>query len=251
MAAFAPATGSSVALIDWRAFSGLGSVVLAAVLLVAAAGCVLLGRKNGVRVPRPGRAGKVIIVLAWILSILLVLPLFKEVATRTGQSAFGTGPVLPITLASAVGAFVAVAYLTRGGGLAPALGNGFAAAVAGPMVFELPFILIITPNVTTKVPHPLLLFTFFLLVILTTLCLPLFSTRFSPNRYSLYLLGAMLAVFGLWALATGYSPPGDPVSFTLNAVSKVLGFAAVSAGFVGNPAVEPEPLGYSTPGQAL
>jgi hypothetical protein len=69
-------------------------------------------------------------------------------------------------------------------------------------------------------------------IIISTLALPLFSSRFAVTRSSLYLVGAMILVFAAWALLTGYSPPSDPVSFTLNAISKVLGFAAVVAGFL-------------------
>ena len=121
------------------------------------------------------------------------------------------------------------------------------------MIFELPFILIITPTVVTPVPHPLFLFLVFLVVILATLSLPLFSSRFSLTRYSFYFLGAMFVVFALWALATGYAPPADPVSFSLNAISKVLGFAAVAASFSGRPRTAPsraEPRSVAQ-GQAL
>lgn len=225
---------SSVALVDWHAYSGGGAISLGVLLLVLGAASLFLGtrRPSPARLPMPRRGLKVATVIVWAVSILLVLPLFKEIAVRTGQSALGTGPVLPITLASALGTFILVAYATRGGGLIAALGNGFAGAVAGPMVFELPFLLIITPVVTTRVPHPLFLFVTFLLVILTTLALPTFSSRFSIGRYSLYSVGAMLVVFALWAFATGYAPPADPVSLSLNAVSKVLGFAAIVTGFL-------------------
>jgi hypothetical protein len=208
--------------------------VLSVILFAVGLSLVLLGRRlaKDRKFPVPGKGLKVAIVIVWALSILLVLPLFKQVALRTGQSSLGTGPVLPITLASAVCTFAVVAYVTRRGGTLAALGNGFAGAAAGPMVFELPFILIITPMVTTRVPHPLVLFITFLVVILSTLALPLFSSRFAVTRYSLYLGGAMILVFAAWAILTGYSPPSDSVSFTLNAVSKVLGFAAVAAGFV-------------------
>jgi hypothetical protein len=227
------AAASSVGLIDWNPYAGSGAVVLSLVLLVVGVCLIFLGRRltDDFRFPVPRRALKVVIVLVWALSILLVLPLFKEVAIETGQSSLGIGPVFPITIASALGTFVIVAYLTRRGGVLAALGNGFAGAVAGPMVFELPFILIITPVVTTRTPHPLFLFLTFLVVILSTLALPFFSSRFAVTRYSLYLLGAMILVFAVWALLTGYAPPSDPVSFALNAVSKVLGFAVVVSGF--------------------
>jgi hypothetical protein len=232
---------SSVALIDWRASSGSAAVSLGVVLLLVGLGVVLLGTRmrEGIRPAVPGTALKVAIVVVWAVTIFLILGIFKQVAALTGQSSLGVGPVLPITLASAACAFVAIAYLTRGGGALAALGNGFAGAVAGPIVFELPLLLIITPMVTTKVPHPLFSFLDFLVVILATLALPFFSSRFTVNRYSLYLLGGMVIVFAAWALLTGYAPPADPASFGLNAVSKVLGFASVVAGFAKGRAVRP------------
>jgi len=229
------AASSSLGLIIWSPYAGLAAVLLSALLLVVGTGLLLSGRRlTGARkVPPRGRALKVVTVLVWALSILLVLPPFGQIARRDGQSSLGIGPVFPITLACAFCSFLIVGYLTRGSGTIGALANGIAAAVAGPMVFELPFVLIITPVVTTRVPHPLFLFVVFLVVILTTLALPTFSERFSVTRYSLYSLGAMFVVFAGWALLTGYAPPSDPTSFALNAVSKVLGFAAVVASFSG------------------
>jgi hypothetical protein len=243
----------AVALIDWRAYSGADGAALALVLLLLGAGAVLLGRRRreGMKLPLPRRGTKVLVLLVWALSILLVLPMFRQVARETGQSVLGLGPVFPITLASALVTFAAVAYLTREGGALAALGNGFAAAAAGPMVFELPFVLIITPVATTRVPHPLVLFSTFLVVILTTLALPTFSSRFSVTRNSLYLLGAMLVVFAAWALATGYAPPADAVSFSLNAVSKVLGFAAVLAGYSALPDSRERLVAHQAQGEAL
>ncbi|MDA4115903.1 MAG: hypothetical protein OK442_05050 [Thaumarchaeota archaeon] len=229
------AASSSVGLILWNPYSGLAAVLLSVLLLLVGAGLLLSGRRlAGARnVPARGRALKVVTVIVWAFSILLVLPLFGQIERSEGQSSLGIGPVFPVTLACAFCSFFIVAYLTRGSGAIGALANGFAAAVAGPMVFELPFLLIITPVVTTRVPHPLFLFVVFLVVILTTLALPTFSTRFSVTRYSLYSLGAMFVVFAGWALLTGYAPPSDTTSFALNAVSKVLGFAVVVASFSG------------------
>ncbi|MGH9919670.1 MAG: hypothetical protein ACRD6W_12505 [Nitrososphaerales archaeon] len=227
------ATSSPVGLILWNPYSGSVAILLSLLLLAIGAGLLLSGwRRTGARkVSARGRVIKVVTVIVWVLSILLVLPLFGQVARREGQSSLGIGPVFPITLACAFCSFLIVAYLTRGTGTIAALANGFTAAVAGPMVFELPFLLIITPVVTTRVPHPLFLFIVFLVVILTTLALPTFSERFSVTRYTLYSLGAMFLVFAAWALLTGYAPPSDPTSFALNAVSKVLGFATVAASF--------------------
>jgi hypothetical protein len=229
------AAGSSLGLILWDPYSGSAAILLTLVVLALGAGLVFLGARSqaAVKLPTPGKALKVVIVLVWVLSILLVLPLFRQVAQDTGQSSLFIGPVFPVTLAAAFCSFFAIAYLARGSGMLAAIGSGLAGAAAGPMVFELPFVLIITPMVTTRVPHPVFLFSVFLVVILTTLALPTFSSRFSVTRYSLYSLGAMFVVFAAWALLDGYAPPSDPASFFLNAVSKVLGFAAVAASFSG------------------
>jgi hypothetical protein len=227
------ASSSPVGLILWHPYSGLGALLLSLLLFAVGAGLLL----SGVRLPRPakvpprGRALKVVTVLVWALFILLVLPLFGQIARREGQSSLGIGPVFPITLTCAFCTLLIVAYLNRGSGVVGALANGIAAAAAGPMVFELPFLLIIAPVVTTRVPHPLFLFVVFLVVIITTLALPTFSSRFSVTKYTLYSLGAMFVVFAGWALLTGYAPPSDPTSFALNAVSKVLGFAVVVASY--------------------
>jgi hypothetical protein len=149
----------------------------------------------------------------------------------TRRSSDLIGPVFPITLASAFCSFVLIAYVSRRAGLGAALGDAFAGAAAGPMVFELPFVLIIMFSVTTPIRSGLFLLFVFLVVILTTLALPTFSSRFAVTRYSLYLLGSMVLVFAVWALLTGFAPPSDPVSFSLNGASKVLGFASIDAGF--------------------
>lgn len=248
------AASSSLGLILWDPYSGLAAVVLALILLAVGVGLILLGArsKGGVRLPTPGKVLKVVMVFVWALSILLVLPLFRQIAQDTGQSSLFIGPVFPITLAASFFSFLAIAYFTRRGGMLAALGSGLAGAAAGPMVFELPFVLIIAPVVTTRVPHPLFLFSVFLVAILTTLALPTFSSRFSVTRYSLYSLGTMFVVFAAWALLDGYAPPSDPASFSLNAVSKVLGFAAVVASFSGIPARAEKPTqGQTVEGQAL
>jgi hypothetical protein len=224
----------SLGLILWNAYSGYTADLLALLLFVVGAALVVIGGrlKHGVKLPMPGRTLKVVIVLIWVLSILIVLRLFRIVARDTGQSVGNVGPVFPITLASAICSFLFIAYVSRRDGLTGALGRAFAGAAAGPMVFELPFVLIIMFSVTTPIRSGLLLLVVFLVVILTTLALPAFSSRFALTNDFFYVLGAMFLVFAAWALLTGFAPPSDPLSFSLNAVSKVLGFAALDAAFV-------------------
>jgi hypothetical protein len=244
------AYSQSVGLIAWNPYSEYAAVLLSLILFAVGIGVVILGRRltKDFKLPMPGKKLRVLIVLVWVLSILVVLRLFRNVATDTGQPVGNIGPVFPITLASAFCVFLFIAYVSRRDGIGAAIGNAFAGAAAGPMVFELPFVLIITPVVTTTIHSGLLLFVVFLVVILTTLALPLFSSRFAVTRYSLYLLGGMILVFAAWALLTGYAPPSDPVSFSLNAASKVLGFAAIAATFAtGGKATRQVPLAVAPP----
>ena len=91
------AASSSLGLIIWSPYAGLAAVLLSALLLVVGAGLLLSGRRlTGARkVPPRGRALKVVTVLVWALSILLVLPPFGQIARRDGQSSLGIGPCLP------------------------------------------------------------------------------------------------------------------------------------------------------------
>src|ERR1022692_3288371 len=168
------ASNQSVGLIAWNPYSGYAAVLLSLILFAVGFGVVILGRRltKDFKLPMPGKRLKVVIVLVWVLSILVVLRLFRNVARDTGQSVGNIGPVFPITLASAFCVFLFIAYVSRRDGIGAALGNAFAGAAAGPMVFELPFVLIITPVVTTAIHSGLFLFAAFLVVILTTLALP-------------------------------------------------------------------------------
>jgi hypothetical protein len=228
--------------IVWSPYTGETALLIALFLFALGAGVIFLGRRLRMDhdLWRPWRWLRVVIVVVWILSILILLRIFKHIGT-VDPSAQVQGPVLPITLASAACTFVLVAYLLRRDGAAASLGGAFAAAVAGPMVFELPFVLIVAPVSSTPTdPGAALTIPFFLAMFLT-LALLSFSSRSAITRYSLYFLGAMFLTFAVWALF-GFSYPSSPVPFLLNSVSKVLGFATTAAMFRGGdrrPGVSP------------
>jgi hypothetical protein len=215
----------------WTPYTEPRTVLLALLLSLVAIGLMLAARrmKKSIQLPHPGRIAKVIIVIIWIIPILFFLAVIRVISEKT-HNAPSTGPILPITLASAVCTFAYLAYATRKGGTLSALGNGFIGAVAGPMVFEFPFDLIVIPLLKIGALGIIIFFGPLFTVIFTTLALLLFSKRTAITKYSLYSLAAMFLVFAVWALE-GFSYPSNPISFTLNAISKVLSFTTIIAMF--------------------
>jgi hypothetical protein len=225
-------TSQETGFIIWSPYSGGAALLIASLLSALGAATILLGArmKRDRGLPRPWTWLKVVIVAVWALQILIVLRIFKHIIA-VDPSTGVTGPVLPVTLASAACTFAIVAYLLRRYGAAAAVGGAFAAAAAGPMVFELPFLLVVAPVASTPTNPGATLTIPTFLVIFTTLALLSFSSRAALTGYSLCFLGAMLLTFAAWALFFGLSYPSGPATFLLNSVAKVLGFATTAAMF--------------------
>jgi hypothetical protein len=219
----------------WPSYKGLSAILLSLILFLIGAGLFLSARrmKREIKLPRMGKIVGGTILVIWAFSIIFFLRVNQILAQSLGGGQ-SLGPIFPITILSAVATFCYVAYVTRRGGLLPSLCNGFLAAIAGPMVFELPDVLIIIPlikaSLVAEIAYLVPLFT----IVLTTLSLLLLSRKISLTKNSVYLFSAMLFVFSLWAL-DGYAYPTNPITFTLNAVSKILGFACIAAMFQKSP----------------
>jgi len=102
-------------------------------------------------------------------------------------------------------------------------------AMAAPMIFEVPFDMIIMARTYPAVPqdpalYRALYFAPLLLIGLTTLCLLTLSPLVVVSRASLLGVALMLAVFAVWALA-GFSYPSSPLPIALNVTGKLLAFA--------------------------
>jgi hypothetical protein len=207
-------------------------LVLSLILFLISAGIFLAGRRmrGEIKLPKMGKVLGAIVVIIWAFSIFFFHQINIEYAKYTGGAA-NLGPIFPITIVSAIVTFCYVAYATRRGGPLSSLGNGFLGFVAGPMVFELPFVLIIIPLVKA----PLVAEIFFLVplftIVITTLSLLLLSRKIALTKNAVYLFGAMMFVFALWAL-DGYSYPSNLLIIALNGISKVLSFACIGALFL-------------------
>jgi hypothetical protein len=222
----------AAALLVWMPYRGSDSLVLSLILVILGIALILLGRRmiRDIKLPRMGIVVGAIVVIVWAFSILTFLRINRDLARYTG-AAGNLGPIFPITILTAVCTFAFVAYVSRRDGVLAAIGRGFLAFIAGPMVFEFPFLLIVIPRVHAPLIPALIFLIPLFTIIFTTLAMLLFSREVAITRFSLNFYGAMILVFAVWAI-DGYSYPSNPTSFLLNGISKILGFASVAALFV-------------------
>jgi hypothetical protein len=172
-------------------------------------------------------------LMAWVLAIaafLACLVVYIQQLRREGL-AHGLPPdhIFPITfIAAGVTFFIVVNGRADGW---TALTSAVIAAMAGPMVFELPFDLIVMARTYPPIPPrpglvPALFFAPLLLIEITTLSLLTLSPMVRLSRATFFSSALMLAVFAVWALA-GFVYPSAPARFALNVVSKLLAFVTV------------------------
>jgi hypothetical protein len=216
----------------WSPYSGNGALLLAVTLLVIAGFLVYLGTRlhRPIRVTRPGRTVGILLVMIWFLSLasfaVAAATYVSALYQQVGPVTLPTSPISPVTDLSILVAFIVIAYLSRHAGLITALGSAIIGTVAAPLIFELPFDLIVMGR--TYPPTPALQYTLLFFLPLFILEIASFSlltlsplTRFS--KLTLFSLAAMFFVFAIWALF-GFSYPSSPFPFVLNAISKVLSF---------------------------
>jgi hypothetical protein len=172
----------------------------------------------------------ILLVLMWVLSLaaftIAVAVYGWTLAQQVASPKATPSPIFPFTMILALIAFIAIAWLSHRHGLKVALGSAIVGTIAAPMIFELPFDLIVMWRVYSPEPAALFILLFFL---------PLFVWEFSSfslltlpplarvSRYTLFSLAAVFFVFAVWALA-GFSFPGSPVPFALNVTAKSLCF---------------------------
>lgn len=221
----------------WVSYSGTAEVALAGVLAVAAAGAAYAGARLPLptRLAMPGKTARAILLTLWPVSIVAFLAGFSIYAAHAHKVlhlAKTTPPADPIDPVSVICfgvilCFVALAYNARGWRIA--LGSAVIGALAGWMIFEFPFDLIIMARTYPPLPpdpalYRAVFFAPLLLVELTTLARLTLSPVVRPSRATFWCFAAMLAVFAIWALV-GFGYPASPAPLALNVVSKILAFA--------------------------
>lgn len=223
----------------WFSYGGAARIWLAIVLLAVAV--ALVGA--GIWLPLPTRSAPatrkavtvtlvawVASIVAWVVCVVFYLRQYLHAYHLTAAQAAPPDHVAPITFAAVIAVFVII--LVRSPADDPTrLASAAIGALAAPLIFELPFDLIVMARTYPPIPpHPALYRTLFfvplfLIEIITFLLLSQ-SPRVRLNRATFFAVALMLGVFAVWALS-GFGFPSGAVPTTLNIVSKLLAFVAL------------------------
>jgi len=224
----------------WVSYGGDARIWLAIVLFAAAGGVTLAGIRLPlpVRFTRPGPVGRLAMFLAWGASIVVFL-VCATIYVQQYVHAYNLGaattapkdPIAPITFSAVAVVFVIILARESTGSFKTRLGSGFVAAIAAPMIFELPFDLIVMARTYPPVPpdpalYRALFFVPLFAIEITTLLLLRLSPMVRLTRATFFAFALMVGVFGIWALS-GFDYPSTPLPTTLNIVSKILAFITV------------------------
>ncbi len=228
---------------NWSPYTGSSSIILAVLLFVVTCILVFVATRvaRPITVKRPGKALGISIVVIWVLSvatfliaiIVYALALVKQVGHVTSV----VDPISPITDTSALVSFIVIvvlAYFANRSGFWAALGTAMVGTIAAPMIFELPFDLIVMWH--TYPPAPAALFTplFFFplfLVEIASFAMLMLSPVMKLSRSSLFLLAVMFLIFAVWA-RFGFAYPLAPLPFAMNVIGKILAFATAISLFL-------------------
>ena len=224
----------------WVSFGGDARIWLAIVLLAAAVGVTLAGIRLPLpfRTTQPGPVGRLAMFLAWGTSIVLFL-VCVTFYIRGYVHAYNLGaatttpkdPIAPITLSAVVIVFIIIITSPGSYTWRRRLASGFIGAIAAPMIFELPFDLIVMARIYPPIPpdpalYRALFFVPLFAIEITTLLLLRLSPMVRLTRATFFSFALMVGVFGIWALS-GFGYPSSPLPTALNIISKILAFVTV------------------------
>lgn len=222
---------------EWVPYTGNGAIILGAVLLVIAGVFTLLGfkLKKSLSVKQPGRAMAGMLIGIWILAINTFLANSSVYAIYMQQiNLIGTPPENPITkftLGFAAISFVVIFFVNVDGGTKIAFWSAVACAMAGPMIFELPFDLIVMSRTYPPIPpNPALFIGLYFIPLfsieLTTISLLFLSPLFKVTRLTLFSIAGMFLVFAIWGFLS-FSFAYTTEFLILNVAAKALAFVTV------------------------
>lgn len=224
----------------WSPYTGSGSLILAIVLLIVT-GVLLycaLRLHHPIIAKRPGKFVGISIVALWVLSVIMflvaviiyVLALYQQLGHVSGP----TDPITPVTFLSGIVAFFVIAYTSRASGFWIAVGSAIVGTIAAPLIFELPFDLIVMWHTYPPTPGVLFTLLFFLplfLVEIISFVMLALSPLMRLTRVSLFFLAGMFLIFAVWAVF-GFAYPATPFPIAMNVISKLLAFATAISLFL-------------------
>jgi hypothetical protein len=231
----------------WSPYVGGDALLLPVTLIIIAGVLAYLGTRlrRSVGVQRPGTAVTIFLVVIWILSFLTlennigtyVRALIQQkgpITVPANPISVPANPISPITGLSALATFIIISYLSRHHGWKIALGSAIVGTIAAPMIFELPFDLIVMWRTYPPAPATAFTLLYFLPLFLweiSSFALLTWSPLMNLSKYTLFAIAAMFLVFAVWA-CFGFSYPSNPISFGLNVASKILSFVVAVTLFV-------------------
>jgi hypothetical protein len=227
----------------WVSYGGDARTWLAIALLAVAGGTTLAATRLPlpVRATRPGPAVGAAMIVAWVASIVALLACAtiyirqsRPAYDLTAPAAAPRDPITPVTLTAAVAVFAVIVVISRSHAWGTRLASGFIGAIAAPMIFELPFDLIVMPRSHPVIDPALyrsLLFGCLFAIEITTLLLLRLSPMVRLTSATFFSFALMLGVFALWALS-GFSYPSTPLPTAANIASKILAFVTALTMFL-------------------
>jgi hypothetical protein len=145
----------------WVPYGGGEGMLLAVVLLVVAGGFTYAARRlrMPLRITRPGGTVAAFMIAIWLLAISNVIVATGVYGLQVKQAYpdFVAARVRVGTFAYAVVILFVILYLTRRWGWKVARASAVIGTAAAPMIFELPFDLIVMARTNPPIPvHPML-----------------------------------------------------------------------------------------------
>ncbi len=159
----------------------------------------------------------------WSLSAVVVV-FFFDLLSRGGLV---PSPVSPVTYSAAGVTFIAIfvsVFLRNRSMIRIGFVSAFVGTVFGVMVFELPFLFMISPQIGLPLDRALFSESPLFCLVFASFSLLYLSPLGGVSRYTLFSLGAVFVVLSSWVFLTNFAFPSDPFSFVLNSAAKVLGF---------------------------
>jgi hypothetical protein len=225
---------------SWDSYGGGEAALLAIALFVVASGFAYAGQRLRIpaRIKQPGGTTAGLMIVIWLLAIANVIVAVRVYGLQVMQAYPGFVGLHPRvgTFVDAPVTFLVILFLTWRWGWKVALASAVIGTAVAPMIFELPFDLIVMTRTNPPIPtHPMLYRQLFFL--------PLFLAEFSTislltllpsmriTAHACYAVAGMFAVFAVWA-AFGFAFPSEPLPLALNVISKILCFVAAIMLFV-------------------
>jgi hypothetical protein len=226
----------------WTPYAGADALRLALILFAIAGALAFFA----VRLRRPlqprttGTFAGAVLAAIWLLSWITfgvdALVYFEALVKAVGNFTPPPSPITPITALATLLGFIAILVLRWRSGWRSALGGAVLGMMAAPMIFELPFDLIVMGRIYPNPPEPvvrhtLLYFLPLFLISLSSFALLTVSPLTRLSRYTLFCLAGLFLVFAVWALL-GFAYPSQPILLVLNVIGKMLAFAAAVTLFI-------------------